>query len=109
MPNMTTRTVEAIEDKISLFQSRDEMLYVRFPWEKRTRIAKLQGSAFRAYVQNFYYNMHDDIPPKSSTEAIVDWFKGKCLNSPKLNPSVRVKQSKRDTWLNMCDKRGRDI
>ena len=76
MPNLTTRTVEAIESRISLFQSRDEMLYVRFPWEKRTRIAKLQGSAFRAYVQNFYYNMHDDIPPKSSTEAIVDWFKG---------------------------------
>ena len=109
MPNMTTRTVEAMERHLSLFQSRDEMLYVRFPCESRTQITKLQGSTFRAFVQNFYYNMNNDIPPKSSTEAIVDWFKGKCLTSPKLNPSVRVKQYKKNTWLNMCDNKWRYI
>jgi len=36
MPNITTRTVEAIENRISLFQSRDEMLYVRFHMEQKT-------------------------------------------------------------------------
>ncbi len=109
MPNITTRTVEALDDHLSLFQSRDEMLYVRFTWNRKQRIAKLQGSSFRAYVQEFYYNMHGDIPSKANTEAIVDWFRGKCLVSPRLDPSVRVKKHKDATWFNMSDKDWRYI
>jgi len=109
MPNITTRTVEALEDRVTMFQSRDEMLYVRFTWNKKHQIAKLQGSSFRAYVQDFYYNLHGDVPPRSSTEAIVDWFKGKCLTSPRLSPSVRVKKYKDATWFNMSDKDWRYI
>ena len=109
MPNITTRTVEALEDRVTMFQSRDEMLYVRFTWNKKHQIAKLQGSSFRAYVQDFYYTLHGDVPPRSSTEAIVDWFKGKCLTSPRLSPSVRVKKYKDATWFNMSDKDWRYI
>ena len=104
MPNITTLTVEALENMVSFFQSRDEMLYVRYTWKKKQRISKLQGSSFRAYIQEFYYNLHQDIPPKGATEAIVDWFKGKCLTGPRLDPSVRVKKHLEDTWFNMCDK-----